>query len=359
MSLNLRISRQRPQKSRWRLRWLLLATVLAVAWLAWLRGWQPADSLAQISREVLPHLPVEIPPLPIESKLIAAPLPPAEAVVMVNSHVIKTPGSEAFTANLYSDTGKDEIPWPNIDGRTKVLWYAVQSGDSLWSIANNFGLDIDTLRWSNVSLERDPDTLAVGTELRILPVPGVFHLIEARDTIESIAALYGVAPEDISGYPPNALFPPYDLKDVEGLIVPFGKKGVTLPKPAPAYNSVIAWPVVGVVSGGFEPDHQALDIAAPYGSTVYAADAGTITYSGWATDGYGYTVIVDHGNGRETWYNHLKGALLPAGTTVERGTPIGETGSTGHSTAPHVHFELRLNGQQVNPMDYLPGSTPQ
>ncbi len=84
MSLNLRINRQRPQKSRWRLRWLLAATVLAVAWLVWWQGWNPAPSLARWTEE-LPPLPVEIPALSV-----AAPSP-AEAVVMVNSQLSTPP----------------------------------------------------------------------------------------------------------------------------------------------------------------------------------------------------------------------------------------------------------------------------
>ncbi len=365
MSLNLRISRPRPRRSRKHLYWLAIAVVMAVFWLFWQQGWQPEDAVALINENVLTRaqltLPVNLPELPVS--LPANPQPQLKAtpaaVVMVAEKVQPNPQSEAFTISLYSTTGKDEIPWPNIDGRTRVEVYTVESGDSLWGIANKYGLDIDTLRWSNIELERNPDVLAVGTQLNILPVSGVYHIVEAGDSIESMAVAYGVAPEDISHYPPNGLFPPYKLKAGSGVIVPFGRKGVQLPVPLPSAQSQLAWPIVGAVSGTFDATHEALDIGAPYGSTVYAADAGLITYSGWAYEGYGYTVIIDHGDGIETWYNHLKGALLPADNIVERGTPIGEVGSTGHSTGPHVHFEVRVNGNRVNPMPYLPGDTPQ
>lgn len=361
MSLNLRISRPRPRRSRGNLYWLLVGIILGLGWVAWLKGWQPDDVLAYVNQQLLPQVPAKISQqLPIQhQKQAVQTLSKTDPVKMVESRIIENPHSDAYTADLYKATGKDDIPWPNIDGRTKVETYTVQEGDTLWSIASQFGLDIDTLRWSNPELERNPDVLAVGTELRILPVPGAYHQVQPGDTIDSIAVKYGIAPNDITGYPPNGLFPPYDLEAGTGLIIPFGKKDIKLPKPSLAPGARLAWPVVGTITTNFMPSHQALDIGAPYGSMVYAAAAGTITYSDWAYDGYGYTVIIDHGDGSQTWYNHLKGALLNTGATVERGTPIGEVGSTGHSTGPHVHFEMRVNGERVNPMDYLPGSTPQ
>jgi murein DD-endopeptidase MepM/ murein hydrolase activator NlpD len=321
---------------------------------AWERGWRPEQALAHLDQagwqayvvESISQLPAQSGPSQVAS------------VVMVTSNVVNNPRSRAYTADLHAFAGKDAIPWPNVAGRTKILIYEVQSGDSLWGIAEQFELDLDTLRWSNPELERNPDVLSVGTKLRILPVPGIYHLIAEGDTLESIAGRYGVAPADITGYPPNALFPPYDLKDKEGVIIPFGHKDIHLPQPGLSSGYALAWPLVSVVSGGFTADHPAIDIGAPYGSTVYAADDGLITYAGWAQDGFGYTVVIDHGDGRQTWYNHLKGTLLAAGNTVSRGTPIGEVGSTGHSTGPHLHFELHVNGERVDPQSYLP-TTPQ
>jgi len=358
VSLNLRIRPRHPHRYlRWRrpLLWLAGLALLLAGLVAWQRNWQPEQALAALNQEVLPFASLSLPQ--------SQPKPPqAEpaSVVMVSSTVTESPHSEAYTADLHTFTGKDPIPWPNVDGRAKIEFYTVQSGDTLWTIAEHFGLDVDTLRWSNPELERNPDILSVGAELRILPVPGVYHVVVDGDTVESIAAQYGVAETDITNYPPNALFPPYELEPGQGLIVPYGRKGsLELPQPSLAPESSLAWPLVGVITQGFNPDHLAIDIGAPYGATVYAADDGAITYAEWAQTGYGYTVIIDHGDGRQSWYNHLKGTLLPAGNVVSRGTPIGQVGSTGHSTGPHLHFELRINGERVNPIEYLPGVIPQ
>jgi LysM repeat protein len=345
-----------PRRRRpWRVLLLAGMALFLAGVLAWRQGWWPNQALAYLSQDVLPGAPLSLPQLQIQPGA-----PKAEAVVLVNSSVVQRPDSQAYTADLYSPTAADGIvPWPNVAGRTKVLTYVVEDGDTLWSIAAQFGLDLDSLRWSNPTLERNPDVLAIGTELIILPVPGVYHLVTEEDTLESIAAQYGVAETDISNYPPNALYPPYKLKVGQGLIVPFGRKGGVLPPPNLAVDSTLAWPVAGTLTGGFEPDHQALDIGAPYGSTVYAASAGTVRYAGWGDDGLGFTLVIDHGQGLESLYVHLKGTLVQAGTGVARGDAVGEVGSTGHSNGPHLHFEVRRNGQLIDPLPYLPSGEPQ
>lgn len=98
--------------------------------------------------------------------------------------------------------------------------------------------------------------------------------------------------------------------------------------------------------------HAGVDFADAYGANVYASKSGTVVYSGWIS-GYGNTVIINHGNGVETLYAHNSELLVSVGQEVSRGEVIALVGSTGMSTGPHIHFEIRINGSHVNPMDYL------
>ena len=119
-------------------------------------------------------------------------------------------------------------------------------------------------------------------------------------------------------------------------------------------------PVSGVITSRFgsnesvrDHTHSGLDISAPYGTAIKAAASGTVTYSGNANDGYGYYVIISHGNGVSTVYAHCSQLLVSAGQTVSQGEVIAKVGSTGNSTGNHLHFEVRKNGITYNPQNYV------
>ena len=131
----------------------------------------------------------------------------------------------------------------------------------------------------------------------------------------------------------------------------------------PQATGSFVWPVRGRISSPFgrrvHPitgkvrNHSGIDIALPQGNPVVAAQSGKVIHSGWI-NGYGYTVIIDHGGGISTLYGHNSALTVRAGQSVKRGERIARVGSTGLSTGPHVHFEVRQNGVAVNPMNWLP-----
>ncbi len=128
--------------------------------------------------------------------------------------------------------------------------------------------------------------------------------------------------------------------------------------PLPTY----IWPAYGRISSGFgrrnapkagaSTYHQGIDIAVPTGTSVMASNGGTVTVAGWQS-GYGYVVYIQHGDGRVTRYGHLSRILVRTGQRVNQGERIALSGNTGNSTGPHLHFEIRINGSAVNPLNYL------
>lgn len=127
-------------------------------------------------------------------------------------------------------------------------------------------------------------------------------------------------------------------------------------------GGMFSWPVTGTITspfgwrsnpfGGAPEFHQGLDIAAPSGTTVTAAAAGTVIMAQWY-GGYGNYILIDHGGGYSTGYGHLSAMYVSSGQSVTRGQAIGAVGSTGQSTGPHLHFEVRIAGKPVDPAPRL------
>lgn len=248
--------------------------------------------------------------------------------------------------------------------RLDVETYVVQPGDTVYGIAEKFGLKPETILWSNPELESNPDLLRVGDRLVILPVNGVYHRVTSKDTIASIAKQYKVTPDAIVGYAWNKLTDPNQtLTPGTYLIVPGGQKPFVprqvavysgpIPQGARRGSGVFGWPASGYITQRYWSGHRAFDIGAWIGSPVVAADSGFVVYAGWDRTGYGNLIVIDHGNGFSTYYAHLSKIFVRVGESVAKGQRIGSIGSTGRSTGPHLHFEIRLHGVQQNPGSYL------
>jgi murein DD-endopeptidase MepM/ murein hydrolase activator NlpD len=210
-------------------------------------------------------------------------------------------------------------------------------------------------------------------DLIILPIDEVLYDVELGDTLESISAEYGIAVEDIIAYEPNNLEFPFRLYPDTQIIVPGAIAEVFVWTP-PKLSSVrggtsregsgVAPAIVGtgtfvspVSSSNFTQrfwyGHPGIDVALSEGSGVFASDTGTVTFAGWNIYGYGNLVVINHGNGYETFYGHLSAINVFPGQIVYQGNVIGAVGNTGNSSGPHVHFEVRTNGNQDDPCWYL------
>ncbi len=248
--------------------------------------------------------------------------------------------------------------------RLEVITYTVQAGDTVQSIADSFGLQPTTLMWADSAIEDAPDMLRIDQQVTILPIDGVYHTVAEGDTLEEIAEEYEVEPDAIIACEYNDL-ESSDQQIVEGmmLIVPGGEKPYVQKVVTTYVGSVpegargtgrFQWPVLGSISQGYWYGHRAIDVAAPTGSALLAADGGFVSFAGWTDIGYGYLVVIDHANGFATYYAHLSSIYVYSGQAVGRGEVIGAVGSTGWSTGPHLHFEVRYYGVEQNPRAYLP-----
>ena len=266
--------------------------------------------------------------------------------------------------------------------RIDVLRYTVQTGDSVFGIASQFQLEPETILWGNFeTINDDPHLLRPGQELNILPVDGTYYQWQENDDLPAIATLFGVEVVEILEWPGNDL----DIIDPQPqvgdwYVVPSGRRAFkqwlvpTIARGQAGVGSAYGpggcsgeysgsigtggfiWPTSNhTVSGNdYWSGHLAIDLAAGTGAPVYAADSGVVVFAGWSTVGYGNMVMLDHGNGWQTLYGHLNDATVTCGQSVGQGQNIGIAGSTGNSTGPHLHFEVRFDGGFINPWYVLP-----
>ena len=275
----------------------------------------------------------------------------------------------------------------DVEDRDEMIVYTVEEGDTIYGIAEKYGLLPESVLWMNYyTLGETPDGLSIGQELDIYPVDGVVYKWYEGDGLNGVSSYFSVTPEDIINYPNNGLDPEtigdYALPNIEAdtiLFVPGGTRptvsfisardeeatgnsylgdgACTVSIYSQSGTGSFTWPTTATWLSGYDytpPTHNGLDFDGDYGSPIYASDSGVIVYSGWSVVGYGNLIVVDHDDGWQTFYGHLlDGSMLPCGTNVTKGELIAYMGSTGNSTGPHLHFELRLNGAAVNPWNYL------
>lgn len=243
----------------------------------------------------------------------------------------------------------------------RPLRYEVCRGDTLWSLAGRWGVEPGFLAAANGI--RDGAVLYPGQLLVIPAASGITHRVAPGDTLWSLARRYQVSVVRLIAY--NQITDPDTLTVGMELIIPDAAKNGAVVAQASTDeqhyatrggNQKFTWPLDGRITSYFgareSGNHSGIDIAGNYGDPIRAARSGQVVYTGWRPY-YGNTVVLDHGEGQETWYGHTENILVSAGDFVARGESIALVGSSGRSTGPHLHFEIRKNNQVVDPIHYL------
>ncbi|HLD86400.1 MAG TPA: M23 family metallopeptidase [Patescibacteria group bacterium] len=250
---------------------------------------------------------------------------------------------------------------PGTAARTTVEYYTVEAGDTISGIAERFGLSVNTLLWENRLSSRS--IIRIGQKLTILPTDGITYRIGRNDTVAKIAQRYGVAADNILAY--NKISST-SLTIGQTIVIPGGRPpappAAAVARTAPispittpgSSSTRLLWPTdARRITQYYTWRHGGVDIAGPSGTAIYAAEEGIVEVAGWNRGGYGYYIIIDHGGGLKTLYAHNSKLQVAAGDRVERGQRIANVGSTGRSTGPHLHFEVRLRGGRTNPLNYI------
>ncbi len=257
--------------------------------------------------------------------------------------LISDDGALMVAGLIAKDQIKNLSKQKTIGGRDEIRNYIVREGDSLSEIANMFSISVDTLRWSN--------DLSVGEQIKpnqnlvILPVDGVVHMVKEGDTLEALAKKYKAKTTDIITF--NHLSETTGLMAGKSLIVPnatisrsiVAKRG----KAEKITSKLFVNPAPGSVRTQGIHGHNAVDLANALNSPIKAAAAGKVVVSrayGW-NGGYGKYIVIKHKNGMQTLYAHLNKNYVSVGDWVSTSQVIGLMGSTGRSTGPHLHFEVR------------------
>lgn len=277
-------------------------------------------------------------------------------------------------------------PTPTTEPVRGLFNYIVNENDTIVGLADRWGLDPTSILLCNPETLPNALAIQVGLELRIPPEDGACIIADGERTLAEIADTYDVSPEVIINSPHNGLsgLTPDDKPAVDTLVFIPGGTGtfqernwsseVTInpesdlpvvdyapdhpgscgeielqPKAEGTGNWVSPLYFYQRITQGYHPWHLGLDLASPPGTPIFASDRGTVVFSGWNNWGYGNLVVIDHGNGWSTFYGHLKEINYDCGEIVRQGDVVGQLGSTGNSTGPHLHFEIHKDGRSLDP----------
>lgn len=337
---------------------------------------RPQLSAASLSVSI-PGLPASAPTVSISS--VSSQAVPLTRISPPVSQVPVTPVPSLTVSRALStaSTGTTAVGRER-DGLIPIFYrHEVKEGESVSSIAKTYGVGRNYIVWNNIELQDDENLLQPGQLLQVPSVEGVIHAVRLGETLTEIADHYDARVIDIINFPANNIPNANAVPENTTILVPGGR---ITPKPAPtlrpdppslvgpanaggggnaaaapAPSSGWVWPVNGMLTSRFGPSHPlGIDINAPF-VPVAAAQGGVVVFVGGdRCCSYGLYIEIQHAGGYSTRYAHLSQFNVSLGQVVSQGQTIGITGNTGNSTGPHLHFEMRRNGQIVNPMSFLP-----
>lgn len=280
-----------------------------------------------------------------------------------------------------SETLVDESDMKDfLTGEKEVLTeYTAEKEDTPEKIAEDFGMSVDEVKELNPEIDKeieDGSQVKIKEKVSVLPVKYVCEEKE-EEVIELDTYSYNDSDELVSEGIRGRKMSTYQVTYIDGTevsrkltdsrTVEFPSEEDTnnmqedlysesVPDTAEIFSGEFIWPVSGgYISDTFGSDrnHKGLDIAADSGTSIFASDGGTVIDAGWNDGGYGNYVVIDHGNGYVTLYGHASEVYVSAGDVVSQGDEIAAVGSTGDSTGNHCHFEIRFEGDYLNPENFI------
>ncbi len=388
---------------------MVIGSVALVCWLAVglalrlsVRGQEPVVQPGDVStpRPTPPALPTPTP----GSGAVSGPAVSLEITPTAAEGALPAVGSAGVGPHM-------DVPLVSPVGMDASAGYTVRAGDTLFTVALEMGLDLNDVPCAIAPDFTVDQPLVIGNRLSTPPANLACHTVQTGETLATIAAAYGSSAEQIYLLPwnkltgadmsavalqpgihlrvplplpafwrPHAALPATDNPDglTEASFLPLmlamplntspfvalgqghgsnraPEHKVLGPVPAdwPYGSGSFTWPVYGWLSQSYRYDHRAIDVAANLGTAVTAADRGVVVRAGWNDQGYGRFVVIDHQIDYVTLYAHLDRILVSEGEIVGQGQVIGTVGSTGNSTGPHLHFEIRDFGRLTNPLELL------
>lgn len=262
-----------------------------------------------------------------------------------------------------------------------VQEYTVSEGDTLWDVARKYGLTVERLLASNPGIKEN-SVLQIGEQLVIAREKPLLTVVTTARVVETREIPYQTRVRRDPNLPagqrkvlepgaPGQEEVTYlvtrqngrlverkrlEAREIKAPVTRVEVRGSKIVLASRGGSAQLAWPTWGRITSGFgmrgSRMHTGVDIAAPHGRVVVAAEGGRVVRAGWA-GGYGICIDLSHGNGVVTRYAHLSRSVVSVGQEVQRGQQIGAVGSTGFSYGPHLHFEVIINGRPRNPMNYL------